>query len=70
MAKLKELPPLMRARDVLTVFPVSPSYWEKKVALGVFPQPVKMGKISFWKAEDISALIDKIKGVANENGNE
>ena len=59
---LKKLPPLpetgfCRKAQILLVFPVSSSYWDREVKLGRFPQPVKVGGSNLWKAEEIHALL-------------
>jgi predicted DNA-binding transcriptional regulator AlpA len=53
----------LRLRSVLNFFPVGKSTWWAGVKSGRFPQAVKRGpRITAWRAEDIRALIDAVKG--------
>ena len=50
-----------RKRGIPPIVPVSRSTWWAGVASGRFPQPVRLGsKLTFWKAADIRALLEKI----------
>ncbi|RIA45409.1 helix-turn-helix transcriptional regulator [Dichotomicrobium thermohalophilum] len=42
------------------IIPVSRSGWWAGVKSGRFPQPVKIGRATVWRAEDIRALIEQI----------
>jgi prophage regulatory protein len=48
---------LLRLRQVLTLLPVSRSTFYARVKVGSYPKPVKLGRISCWRSEDIDALI-------------
>jgi len=55
------LPPakrLLRLSQVLERFPVSKSQWYKGIRAGMYPKPLKLGKMSFWYEDDINALIE------------
>lgn len=51
----------VRIPTILTVFPVSKSTWWAGVKAGKYPKPVKHGGSTFWRAEDIHALIESIE---------
>ena len=51
---------LVRLPQVLTALPISKSGWYEGIADGKYPRPIKLGRISLWRAEDIHALIEKI----------
>jgi len=50
----------VRIPQILAVLPVSESSWFDGVRSGVYPQPVRHGRRSFWRVEDIRRLIDEI----------
>lgn len=50
-------PRLLRLKEVLSLIPVSRSTFYSGVSVGRFPAPIKNGKISFWRSEDIAACI-------------
>lgn len=50
----------VRLPTILSFFPVSKSTWWAGVKTGKYPQSVKHGGSTFWKAEDINNLIDSI----------
>ena len=39
------------------IIPVSKSTWWAGVQSGRFPKPVKLGRCTFWRVEDICALV-------------
>lgn len=45
---------------ILPMIPVSRAQWYEGVQTGVFPKPVKLGRISMWRIEDIRALIMRL----------
>ena len=49
---------LLKVEDVLRFVPVSRATWYRGVASGIFPEPVRIGALTFWDARDIRALID------------
>ena len=50
----------VRLPQVLSVIPVSKSSWWAGVREGRYPASVKCGRCTFWRAEDIHELIEKI----------
>jgi prophage regulatory protein len=52
-----EMRRLLRLRQVLALVPVSRSTFYARVKAGSYPRPVKLGRISCWRSEDIDALI-------------
>ena len=55
----KAIPPIQ------PIIPVSRTVWFERVKSGEYPKPVKLGKISAWRVEDIHALVNKI---GDQNG--
>ena len=51
---------LMRLRTVLQHFPVSRSKWYAGMKTGLYPMPIKVGRLSLWLASDIQKLIDQL----------
>lgn len=49
---------LLRIHEILELIPVSKSTWWAGVAEGRFPQPLRNGRITVWRSEDIDALIE------------
>ncbi len=49
---------LVRLDTVLHYVPVSKSTWWQGCRTGRFPKPVKLGRITAWKCEDIRSLIE------------
>lgn len=52
---------LLRLKTVLKFIDVSESDWYNGVKSGRYPPSVKDGAKAFWLAEDIRALIERIK---------
>ena len=50
----------VRLPTILSVIPVSKSTWWAGVAKKRYPQSIKHGRSTFWKAEDIHQLIESI----------
>lgn len=50
-----------KKRELTPVFPVSKSTWWSGVKTGKYPKPVKHGGSTFWRAEDIHALIKSVQ---------
>ena len=44
------------------IIPVKKSCWWDGVKTGRFPQPVKLGRCTMWRVEDIRELIASVKG--------
>lgn len=58
---------LLRLKQVLIFIPVSKSTFWNGVRTGRFPKPVKCGRCTFWRAEDIRQLLEQIsEGIANQ----
>jgi prophage regulatory protein len=62
MKKSLPLPPkgLVRLPTVLNHYQISQSGFYQGIKDGIYPKPIKAGNKSFWRAEDIHELIDKI----------
>ena len=50
---------LLKIEDVLRFVPVSRATWFRGVKSGIFPQPVRLGVLTFWHTRDIRFLIDQ-----------
>jgi prophage regulatory protein len=44
------------------IIPVKKSCWWDGVKTGRFPQPVKLGRCTMWRVEDIRELIASVRG--------
>lgn len=68
-AEVMKIPPLMRLKEVLTVFPISASGWYEGQRCGRFPKPIfPMGKkIALYRGEEIAALVNRCLDPANDN---
>tara|TARA_R100001244_G_scaffold10877_2_gene13016 strand:- start:2666 stop:2875 length:210 start_codon:yes stop_codon:yes gene_type:complete len=52
----------VRLSQILTVFPVSESSWWAGVKSGRYPAGIKHSRrCTFWRAEDIHALLEEIE---------
>jgi prophage regulatory protein len=49
---------LLKIEDVLRFVPVSRATWFRGVKSGIFPQPVRLGVLTFWHTRDIRFLIE------------
>ena len=49
-------------RGTPAIIPVKKSCWWDGVRNGRFPAPVKLGRCTVWRVEDIKALIELLKG--------
>lgn len=52
----------VRIKQILRVLPIGKSTWWLGVKEGKYPQPVKHGRCTFWRVEDIRKLIAQIEG--------
>ncbi len=62
---------LLRLPQVLARMGCSRSGWYKAIAEGRAPQPIKVGRSSRWRSDDISALIDSLSmgpGMGQDSG--
>jgi prophage regulatory protein len=62
---------LLRLPQVLARTGYSRSGWYKAIAEGRAPAPVKLGRSSRWRSDDIAALIDALSmgpGMGRESG--
>lgn len=51
----------LRLPEVLRLIPVSKSTWWDGVKIGLYPQPVRIGKrVTAWRVEDIQSLINHL----------
>jgi hypothetical protein len=44
------------------LIPISATTWWKGIASGAYPQPLKLGGTTLWRAEDIHELVERIGG--------
>ena len=53
----------LKEKDILApgVIPVSRSTWYRGVDAGVFPKPLKLGRVNIWSVESINEVIRRIK---------
>ena len=51
---------LYRINQVLGVIPMSKTTWWNGVRDGRFPKPLRNGRMTFWKSEDIESFIDTL----------
>ncbi len=58
--KRTTLRPLRPRPEIPALLPVSRSTWWQGVARGRYPAPVKVGRRSLWRREDIAALLDQL----------
>ena len=49
---------LLKIDQVLLYVPVSRAQWFRGVKEGIFPQPRRMGRLTFWHSRDIRYLIE------------
>lgn len=61
---LKTLPEtgFLRLAQVLQFIPVCKATFWNRVRTKEYPQPVKNGRCTFWRVEDIKKLIEQIGG--------
>ena len=50
----------MRLQTVLELIPVSRAKFYKGIQSGEYPSPIKHGRMSLWRVEDIHTLIERI----------
>lgn len=50
---------LLRLKHVLKLIPVCKATFWNGVKTGRFPQPVKLGRCTFWRADEIYRLIEE-----------
>ena len=58
---------LVRLPQILSVFPISKSSWWAGVKEGRYPTSIKHGRCTFWRAEDIHALLEEIAVKSRQN---
>jgi prophage regulatory protein len=52
---------LLRLRDVLALLPISRTSFYDGIKIGLYPQPIKLGKrTSAWRERDIHEFIDRM----------
>jgi prophage regulatory protein len=52
----------VRMPVILRFLPISRTAWLNGVRDGRFPKPIKFGRCSLWRAQDIRAVIARIDG--------
>lgn len=55
----------LRLHQILKIFPISKSTWWSGVKAGRFPQSLKIGRCTIWRAEDINELIKNLNSQNN-----
>ena len=61
----------LRLPQILAIFPISKSAWWEGCRTGRYPKPVKLGpRTIVWRAEDITAFINRINSQQQEAGHE
>lgn len=55
----------MRLHQVLEVFPVSRAKFYKGIQAGEYPKPLKHGRMSLWRSEDIQNLLKQVEESSN-----
>lgn len=50
----------MRLQSVLELIPISRAKFYKGIQSGEYPSPIKHGRMSLWRVEDIITLIERI----------
>lgn len=58
----------VRLKQVLQIVPFGKTKWWNMVKTGEAPQPVRHGRCTLWRVEDIRKLIDEIGGVDSQSG--
>ena len=51
----------VRLKTILTVIPISKSLLWEKVRSGEFPRPVRFGRVTMWRAQDVHLLMQRIE---------
>ena len=49
-----------RERGIAPLIPISRASWWAGVANGRYPKPVKIGRMTFWRAADVLALVKSL----------
>ena len=61
----------MRLKQVLMLVPMCRTTWYDGIKSGLFPAPVKMGRMSLWRKSDILELVRRIDlGFSDSQKNE
>ncbi len=65
---LEELPNTgyLRLRGFLRFFGFSKATFYRCIAKGIFPAPIKWGRASLWRAEDIRNILENFEDIANK----
>lgn len=53
-------PRFYRLRDISKIIGLKRTSVYNLIAAGHLPQPIKVGRASLWKSEDVALLVDKI----------
>ncbi len=67
MFEVSQLPStgFLRLNQVLKLIPLRPTRWFEGVKTGEFPRPIKLGRTSLYRIEDILALIERLSQTEN-----
>lgn len=61
----------LRLPQILAIFPISKSAWWEGCRTGRYPRPIKLGpRTTVWRAEDITAFINRISSQQQEVNDE
>ena len=65
---LEELPNTgyLKLRRFLRFFGFSKATFYRCIAKGIFPAPIKWGRASLWRAEDIRNILENFEDIANK----
>ncbi len=60
--------PLLNQKEVRKHIPIGESSWFAKVAAGIYPPPIKVGRRSFWKLSTIQKIRADLEGASEAGG--
>lgn len=52
----KPKPELLRLPQVLEILPIARATFYRGIKRGIYPEPVKLGRVSAWRATEIHAV--------------
>ncbi len=62
--KQKEKSPLYKAHDIRRIFGVTDMTIHRWIKDGKLPKPIKMGRIRYWKKEDVDSIVNSEPGTS------
>lgn len=57
----------IQLKNILKMIPMTRQTWYNGMKQGIFPKPIKYGRLSLWKVEDIRALIANFGNIKPES---